>query len=94
MAHSDAVTNRYGIKFERRAPCLSNSILNYTAHPVQMNMSGYYLAEAVGNADKRLVYVLVVQSAGMKQPPVGRTLKTLFNHIASHLSFLSSKIAY
>jgi hypothetical protein len=49
-----------------------------------MDMARHYLAEAVGNADKRLINITVSETARMKQSPVRCPLKSFFNRITSH----------
>jgi len=87
MAHCDAVTNGYGVKFKGCTASLSNGLFDGPADLIEMNVSGHYFTKAVGNADKRLVYVLVTKAAGVKQRPVRRPLKTLFYRVASHNTF-------
>jgi hypothetical protein len=91
MAHCDAVTNGYGVKFKGGAAGVLNGLFDGPADLIEMNVSGHYFTKAVGNADKRLVYVLVTKAAGVKQRPVRRPLKTLFYRVASHKMLPFSK---
>jgi hypothetical protein len=84
MPHRNAVADRNRIEFKRDAAGLANGILDNLGDLVEVNMSGHYLAEAVGDSDKRLVDVGLSQAAGAKQAPVGRPLKAFFNRITSH----------
>jgi len=94
MAHRNPVADRYRVKFERRPACLTDSTFNNLCDFVQMNMARHYLAEAVGNADKGLVNIVVTKTAGMKQAPVRSPLEAFLDRIASHSICLSSKMAY
>jgi hypothetical protein len=49
-----------------------------------MNVAWDYLAEAVGDADERLVDIAVFKTAGAKQGTVRGPLKTLFDCITFH----------
>jgi hypothetical protein len=84
MAHSDAVADRYGIKFESNPPCLADSFFNNPGNLIKVDMPRHYLAEAVGNADERFVDVGVIKAAGVEQAPVRRPLEPFFYCIASH----------
>jgi hypothetical protein len=84
MAHSNAVTDRYCVEFKSSAACRVNSLLHNPANLIQMNMARHYLAEAVGNTDKRLVDVGVTETAGVKQSAMRRPLKTFLDCVAFH----------
>jgi hypothetical protein len=84
MAHSDSITDCYGVKLKSGAACLANRLFDDLSHFIKVNVTRYYLAETVGNTDKWLVYIGISQSTGMKQAPVRRPLETFFNRIASH----------
>jgi hypothetical protein len=78
VASANAVADRYSIKFKRCSVCLTNGLLNNLSHFIKVNVTRHYLTKAVGNTDKRLVYIGISQSTGMKQAPVRRPLETLF----------------
>ena len=81
MTHSNSVADRYRIKFERGSASLANSILNSFRHLIEMNVARNYFAEAVGDADERLVDIAVLKTAGVKQASVRGPLETLFDCI-------------
>jgi len=49
-----------------------------------MDVAGDYLAEAVGDADERLIDIGVFKAAGAKQGAVRSPLETLFDCITFH----------
>jgi hypothetical protein len=84
MAHSNTIADCYGVKLKSGAACLANRLFDDLSHFIKVNVTRHYLTKAVGNTDKRLVYIGISQSTGMKQAPVRRPLETFFNRIASH----------
>jgi hypothetical protein len=93
MSHSNAVTDRYGIKFKWYPTCLANGLFDDFGYLIQVHVARHYFTEAVGDSDERLVYVLIVEAAGAKQPSVGGSLKTFFNRVASHIFLLQEQLA-
>jgi hypothetical protein len=92
MAHSNPVTDRYGVKFKRGPARAADRGLDHLRNLVEVNVAGDYLAEAVGNTDKRLVDVGITETAGVQQSAMWRPLKTLFDCVALH-DLVSPKIA-
>jgi hypothetical protein len=92
MTHSNSIANRYGIKFKGSSTCIPNGLFDNAGDLVQMNMSRDYLTETVGYTDEWFVYVLMAETAGVKQASVRSPLKAFFNCITSHLLFFSKKI--
>ena len=86
MAHSDTITNRYGIKFKSSSTCIPNGLFDNPGNLVQMNVARYYLTEAIGNTDEWFVNIGIVKTAGVKQASVRSPLETFLNRIASHNS--------
>jgi hypothetical protein len=84
MPHSNTITDRYRIKFERGTAGLADSILNSFCHLIEMNMARHYFTEAVGNSDERLVDIAVLKAARVKQTSVRGPLEALFNCITFH----------
>jgi hypothetical protein len=84
MAHSNTIADCYGVKLKSGAACLANRLFDDLSHFIKVNVTRHYLTKAVGNTDKRLVYIGISQSTGMKQAPVRRPLETFFNRVTSH----------
>ncbi len=84
MAHSNAVADRYRIKFKRGPVGVANRVLDHLCNLIEMNVAGDYLSEAVGDADDGLVDVGVFKAAGVKQGTVRGPLETLFDCITFH----------
>jgi hypothetical protein len=82
MAHSNTVADSDGIKFKSRPARFPHRLLDNPADFVQVNVARHYLTKAVGNADKRLVNIIVSETARMKQRPVRCPLESFFHSIA------------
>ena len=62
----------------------ADGVLDHLGHLVEVNMARHNLAEAVGNADERLIDVGITQTAGAKQTAMRRPLKTLLDCVTFH----------
>ena len=65
-------------------PAVADGLFDDLGHLVQVDMAGHDLAEAVGDADERLIDIGIAHAAGMEQSPVRRPLETLFDLVTSH----------
>ena len=60
-------------------PASRMACFDHLGHLVQMNVARNDLAEAVGDADERLVHIRIGQTGCTKQGPVRRPLETLLD---------------
>jgi len=93
MAHSNAVADGYGIEFERRPAGTADRLFDKPSDLVEMDVARHYLAEAVGNSNKRLVDITIAEAAGVKQTPVWCSLKTFLYCITSHNKYSPKTLA-
>jgi hypothetical protein len=84
MAHSNSVTDRDGIEFKGGSARASNGGLDYFSHFIEVDVSRHDFTEAVGNTDKRLVYISIVQAASVKKAAMPRPLEALLDYITFH----------
>jgi hypothetical protein len=84
MAHGNSIADRNSVKFKRSSARAANGCLDHLRNLVEVNVARHYLAEAVGNTDKRLVDVGIAETAGVKQAAMRRPLKILLDCVAFH----------
>jgi hypothetical protein len=65
MAHSYPVTDGDGIKLERHCTGLPYGLFDNFGNLVEVDMTGNYFAEAVGDSDKGFAHVGIFQAAGV-----------------------------
>jgi hypothetical protein len=84
MAHGDPVADCNCTKFKSGSARASNGGLNYLGHLVEVDVARHDFTETVGNTDKRLVNVGIIETAGVKQAAMRRPLETFLDCIAFH----------
>ena len=84
MSHSDAVADRDSVEDDGRAAGSMNLSLDVFANGVQMDVAGYDVGIAVGDADERPSDLRLAQADAFKEAPVRPSLDTFFDPVTSH----------
>jgi hypothetical protein len=85
VPHRDTVADGDSIELEGDPARIANRLLDNLGNFIEMDVARDDFAETVGDGDEGLIDVGVAYSAGVKQSPVGRPLKTFLYCIACHI---------